>query len=181
MTNRQWAVKARRVRHVRVVAAVSAWICVGCAAAGHTIPTTSAPVATATQRATPSPSAIVWVQPNCAPSHFLKYSGMPEVQGIIPGANQLWLLMFAPVPMPRGQSVKIAYQMTGSGPLRLVADGPDHVQIAPDWEQAHTGGSTWTIHPGDQWGAGFTFTQPGCWEVVALRGSLMGRVGIPVA
>jgi hypothetical protein len=46
-------------------------------------------------------------------------------------------------------------------------------------EEMHKG-SNWTARRGDEWGAGFTFSRAGCWEIVALRGTLVGRVGIPV-
>ena len=105
--------------------------------------------------------------------------GFPEASGIAPSPNQLWSLVFGSVPVPAGQDVKIVYRMTGSGSLRLVADGPGHLQVTPDWEEMHTS-STWTVHPGEEWGAGFTFTRAGCWEIVAARGTVVARVGISV-
>ena len=121
-----------------------------------------------------------WIQPDCAISRFAPSDiGLPEAAGIVPSPNQLWALVFGSVPVPRGRDVKIVYRMTGGGALRLVADGPSHLQVAPDWQEMH-GGSNWTTHPGDEWGAGFTFGRAGCWEVVAVRGTLVGRVGIPV-
>lgn len=146
---------------------------------GHAI-SSRAPTPRPVTTVTPTASVAAWVQPNCATTRFAPSDvGLPEAAGIAPSPNQFWSLVFGSVPVPRGQDVKIAYRMTGSGALRLVADGPAHLQVAPDWQEMH-GGSNWTAHPGDEWGAGFTFSRAGCWEIVAVRGTLVGRIGIPV-
>jgi len=125
-------------------------------------------------------SVATWIQPDCATTRFAPSDvGFPEAAGIAPSPNQFWSLVFGSVPVPRGQDVKIAYRMTGSGALLLVADGPAHLQVSPDWQEVH-GESNWTAHPGDEWGAGFTFSPAGCWEIVGVRGTLVARVGIPV-
>jgi hypothetical protein len=134
---------------------------------------------------TPKPTGVVSpglvTQATCTQSHFEAYNGgFPEVQGIINSPNQFWALLFASEPLPTGQDIKIVWRMTGSGPLMLAAYGPAGMRVAPDWGPEVHGGSTWSTHPGDEWGAGFTFPRPGCWEVVAKRGSLAGQIGLPV-
>jgi hypothetical protein len=142
---------------------------VACAAAA---PATRTPPAT--------PGAASFAQPSCTSSRFVISSAGPEVEGIATGANQFWALLFDSPPLPPTRDVKIVFRLTSTGSLTLAAFGPGGVRIAPDWVQEHDG-STWNTHPGDEWGAGFTFPHSGCWEVVAIRGSVVGRVGFPVA
>ena len=68
--------------------------------------------------------------------------------------------------------VKIVWRMTGSGPLRLVAHGPNGIIRRPVWQERH-GGSSWH-RPGDEWGAGIKFPAPGCWRIHASRRSNSG-------
>ena len=69
--------------------------------------------------------------------------------------------------------------MTGTGLLTLVAIGPGgkHHRLAwgPD---AHLS-SDWA-KPGDEWGAGYVFTEPGCWDLRAIRGNATADVWIGV-
>jgi len=120
-------------------------------------------------------------QPSCDASHFKpSSSGQPEVQGIVAGRNQLWVLLFDSAPLPTGRDIKLVLRMTGTGSLVVAAVGPDGARIAPDWGPEVHGTSSWDTHPGYEWGVGFTFPRAGCWEVVAVRGSLAARVGLPV-
>jgi hypothetical protein len=80
-----------------------------------------------------------------------------------------------PLPARAGDQEKIVWRMTGSGRLTLTAIGPDgrHHRLAwgPD---AHLG-SNWD-KPGDEWGAGYVFTTPGCWDLRAVRGDATADV-----
>jgi hypothetical protein len=136
-------------------------------------------VATRAPAASINPASLA--QSSCARSHFVISSSGPEIQGITTGSNQFWALLFERPPLPAGTSNKIVFRLTATGPLALAAYGPGGVRIAPDWVEQHGSGSTWSTHPGGEWGAGFTFPHAGCWEVVAIRGGLVGRVGFPVA
>jgi hypothetical protein len=105
-----------------------------------------------------------------------------EVQGTSRNA-QLWgLLMpqFRYPPLRAGQDVKIVWRMTGSGDIRLSVTGPDgeprRLVFGPD---AH-GGSTYE-RPGEEWGAGYRFTEPGCWHLRAVRGSSVADVWLAVS
>jgi hypothetical protein len=135
------------------------------------------------QSATTAPD---YTRPSCSQTKFVLSPAGPEVEGIAAGQNQLWGLVFSgppgPPPLPVGTSVKIVWRITGTGDkLSLSAFGPNGAQIFPDFGPDGPRGSTWNTHPGEEWGSSFTFRQPGCWEVVAVRGSVVGRVGLPVA
>ncbi len=126
-----------------------------------------------------------YTRPSCANTRFVLSQAGPEVQGIAPGQNQLWGLVFSgppdPPPLPVGVSVKIVWRMTGTGALSLSAYGPSGRRILPDFGPDGPRGSTWNTHPGEEWGSSFTFPSSGCWEVVAVRGGVVARVGLAVA
>ncbi len=58
--------------------------------------------------------------------------------------------------------------MTGTGLLNLVAIGPDGQHHRLAWGPDAHGSSSWH-KPGDEWGAGYVFTAPGCWDLRAIR------------
>src|ERR1700721_3848419 len=107
-------------------------------------------------------------------------SFLPQVEGTSHGAT-LWGLLMFPHALPArvGDQEKIVWRMTGTGLLTLQAIGPDgrHDQLAwgPDAHQ----GSTWD-KPGDEWGAGYVFTAPGCWALRPIRGHAPADVGTRV-
>ena len=108
-------------------------------------------------------------------------SFLPQVEGTGHGATLWGLLMFPhPLPARTGDQEKIVWRMTSTGLLTLAAIGPDgkHHRLAwgPD---AHLG-SNWD-KPGDEWGAGYVFTEPGCWDLRAIRGDATADVWIRVA
>jgi hypothetical protein len=89
----------------------------------------------------------------------------------------LWALLFNT--LTTGQDIKILWRMTGRGDLQLVAIGPQGQVVQPDWgPQAHSG-SNWN-RPGDEWGAGFTFSAPGCWDLHAARNDTSGDVWLVI-
>jgi hypothetical protein len=104
-------------------------------------------------------------------------TGLIEVHGTARGA-ELWGLVFAAVPLPVGQEVKIAWRMTGRGPLQLTvtrSDGtPAKRTLGPDEHE----GSTWS-RPGQEWGTGFVFPKAGCWRFHLARSSGVGEVWLP--
>jgi hypothetical protein len=60
-----------------------------------------------------------------------------------------------------GKQVKIVWRMTGSGILRLQADGPGGIKRKPLWGPDRHGSSSWK-RPGAEWGSGFVFPRSGC-------------------
>jgi hypothetical protein len=90
------------------------------------------------------------------------------------------LLMFPrALPARVGDQEKIVWRMTGTGLLSLPTIGPDgrHHRLA--WGPAAHLGSNWD-KPGDEWGAGYVFTSPGCWDLRAIRGHATADVWIRV-
>ena len=110
--------------------------------------------------------------PGCHPASPITrwQSFLPQVEGTGHGAT-LWGLLMFPHPLPArvGDQEKIVWRMTGTGLLTLAAISPDgrHHRLAwgPDAHQ----GSNWD-KPGEEWGAGYVFTTPGCWDLRAVRG-----------
>jgi hypothetical protein len=102
-------------------------------------------------------------------------SGPPvEVRGEAEGA-ELWALVSRGLPLRAEERVKIVWRMTGSGPLKLVAEGPGGERVRPAEEPQKHAGSTWQ-RPGEEWGSIFVFPEAGCWTVRATRVSTSGEV-----
>jgi hypothetical protein len=107
---------------------------------------------------------------------------MPEVHGrASPAGASLWGLVFAKsLPLRAGaDALKIVWRMTGTGDLHVVADGPNGAQVKPTWLEYH-GGSTW-VRPGQEWGTGIVFSEPGCWQVHLWRSNVSGSASFLVA
>ncbi|HLU71997.1 MAG TPA: hypothetical protein VKZ82_07440 [Nonomuraea sp.] len=92
--------------------------------------------------------------------------GFPEVRGSAEDA-ELWGLLFGEVPFKAGTEVKVVWRMTGDGPVEASATGPGGKRAKLVWLQEH-GGSSWR-RPGDEWGTGWVFPEPGCWKVELSR------------
>jgi len=108
-------------------------------------------------------------------------SGLPQVQGTGHGATLWGLLMFPqPLPARTGDQEKIVWRISGSGLLRqMVAIGPDGRRHRLAWGPAFHTGSNWD-KPGQEWGAGYVFTVPGCWDLRAIRGKAIADVWLRV-
>jgi hypothetical protein len=101
-------------------------------------------------------------------------TGFVEVRGSARGAT-LWGLVFARVPLPVGEEVKIVWRMTGSGPLRVAATLSDGTPAGRTFGPEAHSGSNWK-RPGDEWGTGFVFPKAGCWDLHLARASGSGDV-----
>ncbi|MEU6411436.1 hypothetical protein [Microbispora sp. NPDC046933] len=133
--------------------------------AGTALPPVSVPVS-------------VPAQGSCGRTAGSTANALPEVRGAGRGA-EVWGLMFAPVPLAAGREVKIVWRMTGEGPLRVTAALPDGTAARLTWGPEAHGGSTWH-RPGQEWGTGFVFPKPGCWEITLTRDRGSGTVWLPV-
>jgi hypothetical protein len=72
---------------------------------------------------------------------------------------------------------KAVVRVTGQGPLTISAIGPSGQSITPYQVEPHTVGSSWDgIVPGDEWGTFWVFPGPGCWDVHAVRGGVVGDI-----
>jgi hypothetical protein len=65
-----------------------------------------------------------------------------------------------------GKLEKIIFRMTSGVPTTFYAVAPDGTRVPPAWGPDPHLGSNWN-RPGAEWGAGFVFTQPGCWQIHA--------------
>ncbi len=106
-------------------------------------------------------------------------TSLKEVRGEAPAGESLYGLLFASYPIAVGREAKIAWRMTGAGPLVLDAIGPAGQHIAPVWGPEVHGGSTWD-RPGEEWGSGFLFGSAGCWTVMATRGATVAHAKLLV-
>jgi hypothetical protein len=104
---------------------------------------------------------------------------LPEMQGKATNA-ELWALFFAdPQSIHVGQEVKVVWRMTGSGDFRITARHAKDIQTQPIWGPEEHGESSWH-RPGNEWGTGFKFSFPGCWNLHATRNKAAGDVWIMV-
>jgi hypothetical protein len=67
---------------------------------------------------------------------------------------------------------KFVLMVTGIGPLNATAIGPAGEVITPDWLR---------FHEGNEWGTGWTFDAPGCWDMHVARGDVTGDLWFNVA
>jgi hypothetical protein len=120
--------------------------------------------------------------PGCHPASpiTLFSSFLPQVEGTGHGAT-LWGLLMFPHPLPArvGDQEKVVWRMTGTGLLSLEAIAPDGTRQRLAWGPAAHQGSNWD-KPGDEWGAGYVFTAPGCWDLRAIRDDATADVWIRV-
>ena len=80
-------------------------------------------------------------------------------------------LLFGPGPEAiagDGSTTKMAVRMTGSGALAVHLIAPDGSQRPLEWGPERHGGSNFH-RPGDEWGIGFSFDAPGCWQIAFER------------
>jgi hypothetical protein len=156
-----------------VFAAAAATVLAGCTSSGNSATHTSAAIRS-TEEPTSSSTSISTGSSRdrpgatrCDPASPI--TAGPEVQGDGTGATLYGLIMTAsPVPIKTDEQVKIVWRMTGSGPLQLSIISPQGKPMPLQWgPEAH--GSSNYDRPGSEWGAGYLFTEPGCWHLHAQR------------
>jgi hypothetical protein len=103
-----------------------------------------------------------------------------EVQAVATDATVYGLVfMTHSAPIRAGEDVKIVWRMTGQGDLSVTSvspsDRPGTLTFGPE---PHSG-STYD-RPGDEWGTGFLFDEPGCWHIHLQRTVGAGDVWISV-
>ncbi len=107
---------------------------------------------------------------------------LPEVEGS-GKLVQLWGLIMADGPddpLRVNEQVKIIWRIAGSGELRLTSIGPDGGMHRLEWgPDAHCSGTY--RRPGQEWGAGYRFTQPGRWDLHAIRGNATADIWLNLA
>jgi hypothetical protein len=149
-----------------------------CSSSPASQPSPTARPATPTPRLTGGPLGAAGCHP-ASPLTTTRW-GIPEVEGTGQGASLWGLLMFAhPGPARVGDQEKVVWRMTGSGLLRLAVIGPAGTRSRLAWGPAPHEGSNWH-KPGQEWGAGYVFTRPGCWDLRAVRGRATADVWLHV-
>lgn len=122
-------------------------------------------------------------KPGCRPPTRLRAApnAFPEVHGTS-SRGQLWGLVMVqqPLPIRVGEDVKIVWRMTGRGSIRLTSRSPRRQLVPLVFGPAVHPTSTYT-RPGDEWGAGYRFSQPGCWQLHAQRLDAAGDVWLSVS
>jgi hypothetical protein len=105
----------------------------------------------------------------------------PEVHGTS-SRGQLWGLVMPqqPLPIRVGEEVKIVWRMTGRGAIRLSSRSPRRQLVPLVFGPAPHKASSYR-RPGDEWGAGYRFSQPGCWQLHAQRAQANGDVWLSVS
>jgi hypothetical protein len=83
------------------------------------------------------------------------------------------------IPLRSGTEVKIVFRMTGAGPLRVALTAPDGRDVPLAWGPEAHAGSSYT-RPGDEWGTGYVFDAPGCWQLRLDRDTNAGDVWLQV-
>jgi len=123
--------------------------------------------------AEPSPSATELSlgplgAPDCQPA---SPSLGQEAQGTGSGDVTAYGLLFvsdaASIPGD-GSTNKMVVRMTGDGEMLAHLVAPDGSERPLVWGPEQHGGSTFR-RPGDEWGIGFAFDAPGCWQVALER------------
>ena len=117
-------------------------------------------------RSTPSSVAVggTFGQPGCHPASPVANG---EIQGRASPGISLWGLTFGQ-PLSAGTQIKIVWRMTGVGPLVVTPLAPDGRTRSLLWGPAYHLSSSWH-RPGQEWGTGFVFDQPGCWHIELTR------------
>jgi hypothetical protein len=83
-------------------------------------------------------------------------------------------------PLHVNEQVKIVWRMTGAGELRLTSIAPDGGTHPLQWGRDEHLSSAYR-RPGQEWGAGYVFDQPGCWRLHAIRGGATADVWLDIA
>jgi len=78
---------------------------------------------------------------------------------------QLTALLFPTAPeLTASKELKIVFRLTGDRDVTIHATGPDDRVIDPVWGPEWHTGSNFNA-PGNEFGAGWQFTAPGCWVI----------------
>jgi hypothetical protein len=131
---------------------------------------------------TPAAATPSATPPACQPSQTQpSKNDFPEIQGTMKSDGELWALLFFDQ-AHAGQDEKIVWRMTSTGtgkPFDVQARHVDGTIIRPIWGPEFHGGSNWD-RPGDEWGTGFNFPEPGCWTLTVTSGATSGEIRLDV-
>jgi hypothetical protein len=114
-------------------------------------------------------------RPGCHPASPVANG---EVHGSASPGISLWGLTGGQ-PISVGAQIKIVWRMSGVGPLAITPVAPDGRARSLSWGPAYHLSSSYH-RPGQEWGAGFVFDQPGCWHIELSRTIGRGDVYLQV-
>jgi hypothetical protein len=93
--------------------------------------------------------------------------------------GELWALLFFDQAHAK-MDEKIVWRISGTGgDLTTRAQNEAGTIISPVWGPEYHGGSNWN-RPGDEWGTGFNFPEPGCWTLTVTYGPTQGEISLDV-
>jgi hypothetical protein len=169
-------------RPSRIVAVAGAALVAAACSGDRTRPTTSTTEAAATViTAGPVPSPFPVVSLACSAGHpdEVVAHGLIELKGDA-GPASLWALVFHDHPFVVSEQVKIAWHMTGTGPLRLSASNLDTGKVVAPWNGPDAHSSSSWHRPGEEWGSVWVFPSAGCWRITAARSNVTGSLTVTV-
>ena len=129
---------------------------------------------------TPAQPTPIATQPVCQPSLAQpSKNGFPEIQGTMKSEGEIWALLFFDKAYAK-QEMKIVWRIKGTGKqFDIKAQHEDGTIIHPIWGPEYHGSSNWE-RPGDEWGTGFNFPEPGCWTLTVTLGPTTGEIRLDV-
>jgi len=91
----------------------------------------------------------------------------------------MWALLFFDEAYAN-EDLKIVWRITGTSlPFTARAQHEDGEIILPIWGPEFHVSSTWE-RPGQEWGTGFNFSEPGCWTITVTSGETTGEITLDV-
>ena len=116
----------------------------------------------------------------CQPSKIqTSPNGFREIQGDMDSEGELWALLFFGT-AHANEELKIVWRITGEdGEFVAQAQSEQGAIIQPIWKEYHEG-SNWE-RPGQEWGTGFNFPEPGCWTIEVTQGETTGTISLDVS
>ena len=90
----------------------------------------------------------------------------------------MWALLFFDE-AHANEDLKIVWRITGLGEFHAEAQNENGKVILPIWGPEFHVSSTWE-RPGEEWGTGFNFSEPGCWTITVTSGETTGEISLDV-
>ena len=169
--------KHREIQAAVLCTAVSGILLTGCT------PDASAPVKpTAAVRPSPALGANGCKPPSPSGRFSAEIQGTIETTTARGGELWAWLMPGHDLPVLSGEETKIVWRLPldGGGPPQFFATSQDGAVATLEFGPQGHGGSSWA-RTGAEYGTGFIFPKPGCWDIHVTTGKTTGDVWIVVA
>ena len=86
-----------------------------------------------------------------------------EIRGTTSNEIELYALLFAKAPIRAHDEVKIVWRITAGGPVVSAISPTGRLAKITFGPESHLTSSF--SRPGDEWGIGYIFDEPGCWHL----------------